>query len=78
MIPEHVAANRLIDIAITGDREAYRAELNRIESTTSAVAYMNIVRLAAMQYRMQVRDHRYTGWRADWVNDKRGEHGGAK
>lgn len=72
MIPEHVAANQLIDIALTGDREAYKAELNKIREESGDVAYDNITRLAAMQYRMQVSDCRYTGWRADWVNEKRG------
>jgi len=72
--PEHVAANRLIDIAITGDRQVYRAELDKIEAASTTVVYDNIVRLAAMQYRMQVNDCRYTGWRADWVNEKRGDN----
>lgn len=73
MRPEHVAANRLIDIALTGDRDAYRAELDRIKTEAGDENYYNIVRLANMQYRMQVKDCRYTSWRADWVNDKRGE-----
>ncbi len=71
MRPEHVAANRLIDIALTGDREAYRAELGKVEAASATVAYDNIVRLAAMQYRMQVNDYRYTSWRADWMRNKR-------
>lgn len=71
MRPEHVAANLLIDIALTGDRGAYRAELDRIEAENTPAAYSNIVRLAAMQYRMQIDDCRFTGWRADWVNAKK-------
>ena len=74
MRPEHVSANRLIDIAITGDREAYRAELDKIGAASTTVVYDNIVRLASMQYRMQTQDHRYFSWRADWVNEKRGEN----
>jgi hypothetical protein len=70
--PEHVSANRLIDIALTGDRDAYRAELDRIKTEAGDENYYNIVRLANMQYLMQVKDCRYTSWRADWVNEKRG------
>ena len=73
MRPEHVAANRLIDIALTGNREAYRAELKKIRAESSDVAYDNIVRLAAMQYRMQTQDYRYMSWRSDWVNEKHGQ-----
>ena len=72
--PEHVAANQLIDIALTGNREAYRLKLDRIEAESTQVAYDNIVQLAARQYRMQIDDCRYTGWRADWVNERRGEN----
>lgn len=72
MRPEHVAANRLIDIALTGNRQAYKAELDRIRAESSDVAYDNITRMAARQYKMQVQDCRYFSWRADWVNKKRG------
>lgn len=74
MRSDHIAANRLIDIALTGDRGAYRAELDRIKAEAGDENYYNIVRLANMQYRMQVKDCRYTSLRADWVNDKRGEN----
>lgn len=73
MRPEHVAANRLIDIALTGNRQAYKAELNKIRAGIGAVAYDNIVRLASIQYRMQTQDHRYMAWRADWVNEQRND-----
>ena len=66
MRPEHTAANRLIDIALTGDRSAYRAELERLSGEHSRGMYDTIVRLATMQYRMETRDHRFTAWRADW------------
>lgn len=71
MRPEHVAANRLIDIALTGDREAYRDELGRIRREASPVAYDDITRLASMQYRMQTQDSRYMAWRTDWVKDQK-------
>lgn len=68
---EHAAANRLIDIALTGNRQAYKAELNKIRAESSAVAYDNITRMAARQYRMETQDHRYFSWRADWLNEQR-------
>ncbi|MFP3979154.1 hypothetical protein [Marinobacter sp. KMM 10035] len=74
MRPEHVAANRLIDIALTGKRKTYRAELDKIRAGSSAVAYDNIVRLAAMQYRMQTQDHRYMSWRAEWMRQNRNDN----
>ncbi|WP_417518764.1 hypothetical protein [Marinobacter sp.] len=72
--PEHVEANRLIDLAETGDREAYRAALKALEQTHSAVMYDAIKRLAARQYRM-AQDHRFFTWRADWVSEQRARAG---
>lgn len=66
MRPEHEAANRLIDIALTGDRDAYRSELARLRGKCALSMYHLIVSLARMQYRMETQDHRYTGWRAAW------------
>lgn len=73
MRPEHAAANRLIDIALTGNRQAYRTELDKIRAGSSDVAYDNITRMATRQYRMQTQDHRYFSWRAEWVNQERGD-----
>lgn len=70
MRPEHAEANRLIDIALTGNRQAYRVELDKIGAASTAVVYDNIVRLAGMQYRMQTQDCRYMSWRADWIRQK--------
>ena len=70
MRPEHIAANQLIDIAHTGDREAYKARLIELEQQYSPAVYDSIKRQAAMQYRMETKDHRYTGWRADWINKR--------
>lgn len=73
MRPEHVAANKLVDIALSGDRGAYRAELDIIKAQRTVVEYDNIVRLASMQYRLEKdagKGRVYTGWRASWVNDK--------
>lgn len=70
MRPEHVAANELVDIAITGDREAYKAKLTEIEAKFSRVAADTIKQQAAMQYRMETNDRRFTGWRADWINER--------
>lgn len=71
MRPEHVAANELVDLALAEDREGYRRKLDDLAETETPVMYHNITRMAAMQYRMQTKDYRYTGWRADWINDKR-------
>lgn len=71
MRPEHIAANQLIDIAHTGDRQAYKAKLRELEKQYSPAGYDNIKRQAVMQYRMETRDNRYTGWRADWKQEKR-------
>lgn len=73
MRPEHTAANRLLDIALTGDRGAYRAELARLRGECDLSMYHLIASLARMQYRMETHDHRYTGWRAAWKS----KHGGA-
>lgn len=70
MRPEHIAANQLVDIAHTGDRDAYKARLMELEQKHRPAVYDTIKRLAAMQYRMETRDCRYTSWRADWVNSK--------
>lgn len=67
MRPEHVAANKLVDIALTGDRQAYKDRLAELKQEFRPVMCETITRLAAMQYRMETRDNRYTGWRADWL-----------
>lgn len=71
MRPEHAAANRLIDIALTGNRLAYKAELDKLRTESSDVAYDNITRMAARQYKMQVQDCRYFSWRADWMSEQK-------
>ncbi|GGE75851.1 hypothetical protein GCM10011533_30250 [Streptosporangium jomthongense] len=71
MRPEHIAANRLIDIALTGNRQAYKTELNKIRAGSSDVAYDNITRMAARQFKMQTQDCRYFSWRAEWVNERK-------
>ena len=70
MRPEHIAANQLVDIAHTGDREAYKAKLIELEKLYGPAIYDTIKRQAAMQFRMETKDHRYTGWRADWINKR--------
>lgn len=70
MRPEHIAANQLADIAHTGDRKAYKDKLTELKKQYGPALYDTIKRQAAMQYRMETRDCRYTGWRADWVNSK--------
>lgn len=71
MRPEHVAANQLVDIAHTEDREAYRAKLQQVEKEFGPIGYDNIKRNAARQYKSEVNDCRYVGWRADWINERR-------
>lgn len=71
MRPEHVAANELIDIARTGDRSAYKAQLAAIEGKFSPAIFQSIKSQAAMQYRMETKDCRYTSWRSDWLTSKR-------
>lgn len=73
MLRCHVRANELVDIALTGDRDAYRTKLAQVEREFGAIGYDNIKRQAAMQYRMETRDHRFTGWRAEWINANRKE-----
>ena len=70
MRPEHVAANELVDLALAEDREGYRRKLDALAETETPAMYHNITRMAAMQYRMQTKDCRYAGWRADWINNK--------
>lgn len=71
MRPEHIEANKLIDIAHTGDRKAYKAKLDELRKRFSVVSYEAITRNAARQYKSEVNDFRYVGWRADWVNERR-------
>lgn len=70
MRPEHVTANELIDIARTGDRSAYKARLDAIEGQFTPAIFQSIKSQAAMQYRMETKDCRYTSWRADWIKNK--------
>lgn len=76
MLPEHVEANKLIDLAHQGDREGYKAALREIEKRYTPAIYDAIKRNAARQFRSETHDHRFVGWRADWVNERRGgKHG---
>lgn len=77
MRPEHVEANKLIDLAHGGDREAYKAALREIEKRYTPALYETIKRNAARQYRSETHDHRFTGWRADWLNERRGGKDGS-
>lgn len=72
MRPEHADANKLIDLAHQGDRQAYKAALRDIEQRYTPALADTIKRNAARQYRSETHDHRFTGCRADWVNERRG------
>lgn len=73
MLKEHIEANKLIDLAHTGDREAYKARLAELQKKYPPAVYESITRNAARQYKSEVNDHRYVGWRADWINERKGE-----
>ncbi|WP_375191816.1 hypothetical protein [Marinobacter sp.] len=72
MRPEHIEANKLVDLAYTEDREAYKAALIDLSKRYPPALYDTIKRNAARQYRSETKDHRFTGWRADWINEGRG------
>ena len=75
MRPEHIEANKLVDLAHTGDREKYKALLKDIEKRFTPANYDAIKRNAARQFKMETKDHRFSGWRVDWINERRGDKG---
>lgn len=72
MRPEHKAANQLLDIAATGDREAYQARIAEIRKELPEQVAQRAVELAAWQYRVYSRYYRLFGWRASWMHGERG------
>lgn len=73
MRPEHIEANKLVDLAHTGDRERYKAALVELSKKYPPALYETITRNASRQFKSETRDHRFVGWRADWVNERRGD-----
>lgn len=74
MRPEHTEANKLIDIAETGDREAYRSALKELEARDRSKdkwIFRRAKDLATWQYQMYQRYHRVHAWRAEWTAEKR-------
>lgn len=70
MRPEHTEANKLLDIAEQGDREAYREALKELQGRLSKDAYNQVVHLATWQHLMYERYHRLFAWRADWTAER--------
>lgn len=68
---EHEQANRLIDIAETGDRQAYRAKLESLRAEHSENRATQIANLARVQIKMR-QDYRLFAWRAEWIAERKG------
>lgn len=70
----HDDANRLLDCAANGDREAYRAERDRIRRERPEHEAYDAENLAKLQISAW-RDYRHFAWRVNWVKQKRGSDG---
>lgn len=77
MRTEHKEANRLLDIAETGDREAYRAALADMEARLKPEVFRQASHLAKWQHLMYRRYYRLFAWRADWTKQRGKQHGDA-
>ena len=71
MRPEHHEANKLLDIAATGDREAYKQALREMEARLKPEVYRQAAHLAKWQHLMYQRYYRLFAWRADWMAQRR-------
>lgn len=71
MRPEHLEANRLVDIAETGNKAACEAAEQELQARGPDHLHREAVRLPNMQYQMYRRYNRLFGWRADWINGGR-------
>lgn len=69
LVKVHDEANRLLDIADTGDREAYKAALEDLKRREPAL-HQRASELAAWQYRMWSRSFRLFAWRSEWRNQR--------
>ena len=72
MRTEHREANKLLDIAETGDRDAYRYALKEMEGRLRPEVSRQAAHLAKWQHQMYERYHRLFAWRADWKSKKSG------
>lgn len=72
MRTEHREANKLLDIAETGDRVAYRDALREMEGRLKPEVSRQAAHLAKWQHQMYRRYFRLFAWRADWQSKKRG------
>ena len=67
----HDCANQLLDIAETGDREAYRKALEDMRYTQHPATYERAKEMAAQQYQMYQRYYRLHGWRSKWIQKRK-------
>lgn len=67
---EHTEANKLLDIAETGDRQAYKAALEALRKAETAAFYEQVAYLARWQFQMYQRYHRLFAWRAEWTKQR--------
>ncbi|MCK7542949.1 hypothetical protein MLC59_02035 [Marinobacter bryozoorum] len=68
---EHIEANKLLDIAETGNRGAYRDALKEMEGRLRPEVSRQAAHLAKWQHQMYQRYHRLFAWRAEWKAGRR-------